>query len=320
MVRRRPTLLTGGNRPAFARVAAAMCAVAALAAVVLCPEPSLAESRGTSTGLVLNYPVGARALAMGEAYTASVGDLSGMHRNPAVLGFLETWGVSAFYQRRIAADYFGGVDFNSVAGPGVVGLSFLYYTAGEVELTDWGDNTRTVNALRDYVIAISYAAGPAPDLQIGMTFKILRSTLIEEFEGTVGAVDLGIQYRLADDRLLIGAAARNLGEGLKHKSDECPLPRTFGLGLAGIIDVAGGPLTLAGDIVKIRDLDPRGHVGFEYVVEEVLAVRLGYRLGYDTSDFTFGLGVTLGGLDTGYGVGVMQEFDDIHMIQVTYRF
>lgn len=282
--------------------------------------PALAESRGTSTGLVLNYPVGARALAMGEAYTASLGDAGGMHQNPAVLGFLDTWGVSAFYQRRIAGDAFGGVDFNTPAGPGVVGLSFLYYTAGDVELTGWSSGTRTVNALEDYVIAVSYAAGPAEDFQIGMTFKILRSTLVEEFEGAVGAVDFGVQYRTAGGRLLIGAAARHLGEGLGYDGHESPLPRTLGLGLAWLDDVAGGPLTMAGDIVKIRDLDLRGHLGFEYVVESVIAVRLGYRLGYDTSDFTFGLGVVLGRLDLGYGVGVMQEFDDIQMLQLTYRF
>jgi hypothetical protein len=279
-----------------------------------------AESRGTSAGLVLNFPVGARALAMGEAYTASVGDLSGMHQNPAALGFLKTWGVSAFYQRRIAGDNFGGVDFSSAAGPGVIGLSFVYYSAGDVDLTGIGTGTRTVNALEDYVVAVSYAAGPMEDLQLGMTFKILRSTLVEEFDAWDGAVDFGLQYRPAGGRLLIGAAARHLGEGLSYMSNESPLPRTFALGLACLLEVAGGPMTLAGDAVKIRDLDLRCRLGFEYVVERVLAVRLGYRLGYDTSDFTFGLGVVIGGLEISHGVGVMQEFDDIQMTQVIYRF
>lgn len=294
--------------------------LAAGLAVALVPEPALAESRGTTTGLVLNFPVGARALGMGEAYTTSMGDLSGMHQNPAVLGFLETWGVSAFYQRRIAGDNFGGVEFNTAAGPGVVGLSFLYYSAGEAELTGSRTGTRTVDVLQDYVIGVSYAAGPVEDFKIGMTFKMLRSTLVEELDDASVILDFGLQYRTAGERLLIGTAARHLGEGLSYRSRESPLPWTFGLGLACLLDVAGGPLTLAGDVLKIRDLDPRAHLGFEYVVEEVLAVRLGYRLGYDTSDFTFGLGVVLGKLEISHGVGVMREFDDIHMLQVKYRF
>ena len=284
--------------------------------------PVAADSRGRSAGLVLSYPVGARALAMGSAYTASVGDLSGMHQNPAALGFLDTWGVSAFYQRRIAGDNFGGIAFNSGAGPGVVGVSLLYYSAGDAELTGSGTSseTRTVEALKDYVLGVSYAAGPVKDLELGMTLKVLRSTLVEEFTASSVSLDLGLQYRAAGGKLHVGAAVRHLGTGLMYDDWEDHIPRTFGAGVVYIAEVAGGPLTLAGDLVKVQDLDPRGHAGFEYVIERVLAVRLGYRFGYDTSDFTFGLGATLGGFEIGYSVGVMEEFDDVHMTQLTYRF
>src|SRR5450755_104165 len=56
-------------------------------------------SSGTSGGDILSIPVGARAIAMGEAYTAQADDVSSLYWNPAGLAILNQSQASFMYNQ-----------------------------------------------------------------------------------------------------------------------------------------------------------------------------------------------------------------------------
>ena len=56
-------------------------------------------ANGTSGGQILNMGVGARAIAMGEAYTAQADDVSSLYWNPAGIGLLNQSQASFMYNQ-----------------------------------------------------------------------------------------------------------------------------------------------------------------------------------------------------------------------------
>ena len=277
-------------------------------------------SEGTSAGIVLTFPVSARSLAMGNAYTVSRGDLSGVWCNPAVLAGLDGRHITAFYERRIAGDRHGGLMMSYPLGGGSLGAHLLQYSSGDVELIRSDGETRTVTGQTDYVVGLSYGIQIGENLGTAVTVKMIRSTLAEEFTASSVSFDAGLIYGLPEDGLLCGVSLRNLGPDLEYRSEKEPLPRSIGFGASYRTSLGDDHLVAAMDIVKIRGADFRQHIGFEYVLGNNIALRAGYRLGYDSAGFTFGLGARVGGLELSHGVGLVQTFDNVHLFQISYRF
>lgn len=106
---------------------------AALILAVMVAGGASAASEGTSGGVSLTLPVGARALGMGEAYTASSGDITGLYYNPAGISRVAGLSASAFYERWVFDDGLGGLLVGGNLGRGYVGFGLLHYSAGEVD-------------------------------------------------------------------------------------------------------------------------------------------------------------------------------------------
>src|SRR5688572_21501094 len=107
---------------------------ALIAAVGLLGLPgSLLAGSGTSGGSFLNIPVGARAVAMGEAYTALADDVSSLYWNPAGLAFMRQSQASFMYNPS-----FNDLTYhNAAAGVslenGGIGASASYLSYGDIE-------------------------------------------------------------------------------------------------------------------------------------------------------------------------------------------
>ena len=67
----------------------------------LCPDgiSVWASGPGTTAADVLNIPVGARAIGMGEAYTAQADDVSSLYWNPAGLALMQERQASFMYDQ-----------------------------------------------------------------------------------------------------------------------------------------------------------------------------------------------------------------------------
>jgi hypothetical protein len=277
-------------------------------------------SAGKSVGITSTFPTGARALAMGDAGCASSGGLGAMDYNPAVLSTLRDLEISGFYQRRLIDDSFSGIQLACPAQLGVLGLSLLHYTSGDIELLTTGGDLRVVVGQRDYIAGLRYAVRAGDHLGIGVGLKVHKSTLAEEFSAAGVGTEIGWLYESGEGRLSLGGSATNIGGHLKYKRQTEYIPWVIRLGSAYAVEVAGSPLQVTADFVKVREFDLREHIGMEAVIGECFAVRAGYRFGYESAGLTFGFGLQVGRLKLDHGIGVTDHFGDIHLTQITYAF
>lgn len=271
-----------------------------------------ASGQGTTAAVILTQPIGARASGMGEAVTSIEGDICGLHYNPASLARLTNKEVSLSLHRGIAEDYFGTLIFGLPTKIGIFAWSFVYYNAGDIVLIDLSWDEREVNALTDYLLTVSFSRKMTEGLSIGLSTKLLNSTIVDEFSANAFAVDFGGQYRL--DKIGLGLSVQNLGTGLKYIEEKAPLPLVFRLGASYDLD----PGLVVFDIVRRVD-EVKANVGLEYWYHKLFAIRFGYRFG-DIAPFSSGLGFAINDTGIDYSIMVSNDLGLIHRMGLTHSF
>ncbi len=103
------------------------------------------------------------------------------------------------------------------------------------------------------------------------------------------------------------------------------LPLTFAMGLAmDLFDLSGGAenqtLLFSIDAVHPRDFSERVHIGFEYELREMFAVRGGYKFNYDEEGLTLDCGVKAAGVRFDYAYGSLKHFDALSRFSISYGF
>jgi hypothetical protein len=257
--------------------------LAVLVAVLVAVLPPASLAQGTSGAQFLGVGIGARAAAMGGAYTSIVDDGTALHWNPAGLSRVDghrltlshvSWFSDAQYQYASYAAPAG-----SDAGIGV---------ALEQGGADPWDNTGAGSfETGDFAGVVGYGRRVSADVGVGADLKFLSSSLGDHGASSY-AVDLGVLYRVNDDTN-VGAAVRNLGPGLTFESGTDPLPVTMTLG--GSYRWHGVLLSM--DLEKVNDLGATTRIGAEYAPVRYLALRGGWIGGDETalSGLTGGVGL-----------------------------
>ena len=291
-----------------------------------------AGSSGTSGFSFLNLPVGARATALGQAFTSVPNDIQGLVYNPASLATLAASQLS--FQH---LSYVDNVDQEAVS----------YGHAGRQEGMSWGilanylsvkDITRTVStgqssgdgftengtfSTYDMALGLS-AAGPVlEDLKVGGTVKFIRESL-SDASSNAGAFDGGVIYRLSDEHSWnVGVSLLNVGFASKYADAAVKLPSTFRTG------ISGQPFSqwlLAADYVKRVDTSGEFDVGAEVTPRRFLSLRLGYRYALTAPDlgglsnFSAGIGLRHNRFSFDYAFIPMGDLGITHRITVGYRF
>ncbi|MDI6704134.1 MAG: PorV/PorQ family protein [bacterium] len=309
-----------------------------------------AESPGTSGCIVLKYPVGARAIGMGNAFTAVASDINSMYWNPAGLFLLEKRGFSTSCIDGVAEDVYYGhifyaqpVDFRYIGSFGV-GIATLQ--GGEAEIYDGrGGSLGKVTAIQDYVITLSGANDISPyvlsfinlpgEISLGFSLKGIRSTLPtlvtktkKKYTSTSAfGFDLGVLYKL--DSLLfespvtysLGLCLRNLGNKIKYGDSGDPLPFTMVFGGALKISLSqDSNITLAVDLNRPNDQNQRFNFGVEYWFRGICAIRGGYKVGYDKEGFAVGLGIPYANFQIDYAYSPIKDLGSDHRISFIMRF
>ncbi len=281
--------------------------------VVLAVLPSLAfcldiHSKAGTTGFgFLRIGPGARAVAMGNAFTGVTGDIYSSYWNPAGLARIEQSQATATYLNYLLDIQSGYLGYaRPCAKAGVFGLTLQYMNFGDLDKTDETGTVTGTFAASDVSLSISYGRTLREDLSIGATFSPLIHENIDEYSSLAMAFSLGAQYELpVEGGLTIGAAVQHLGATLKGFTDEHKddLPLNFRLG--GGLHLAHLPVLLACDANKAIDQDFKLSLGGEITPHENLAIRLGYR--FNNSDLKLGTGKDdYIGLSGGFGLVLRQ--------------
>lgn len=300
------------------------------------------------TGLkFLSVDVGTRAAAMGGAYTMVGKDASAMFYNPAGLAHL-----SADYQVFVAnTQWIADISYNAGAVAanlgnwGVVGLSIIYADYGNdilgtrVAANEAGFEDTGVLDVGAYAIGVSFARQISNKFSIGGQIKFaaqhLGSSVIDS-KGTTHnnkvsglAYDFGTMFYPGFYSFRMGMFIRNFSPQFKYEKEAFQLPLTFSIGFAmDVLDLLNeehsNSLLISVDALHPRDYTERIHLGAEYVLMDMIALRAGYKFNYDEEGLTAGIGFNsnLGGLDVGIGYSFSDfgAFDSVNRISFDLAF
>ena len=276
---------------------------------------------GTTAFPLLRVPIGSRGCAMGEAYTAAADDANAVFWNTGGLGRVTSvqFGLSHH-------EWFGGIRDENLGlalplGPGCLGLGAVFSSTRDIEVWD-PDNGNGANATaRSGYAVLGYGLPISRKLSCGIAAKALYDDLIDQ-TGTGFCGDAGLLYE-PWHQVRVGLSLQNLGPNMRYGDGGYALPMTARLGTAyehrlfRVLFDAGIPLAGAPDL----------HIGGEYRMKNILALRAGYRLGPQAWDelsllsgVTAGLGVNLGMFSLDYAFTPYGNLGMVHRLSLNTTF
>ena len=277
---------------------------------------------GTTSLNFLKVGVGARAVAMGEAFSALSDDASACFWNPAGLSDVQPLEVFFMHNRWIAdiSQSAASVTFDL---PRVrMGVSMNYFNMGELE-------RRTENSVQpegvftpfDLALGVSAAYQVNEDISAGVTARFLHESLDSE-TARAALFDIGIKSRTMIPGLTAALVVRNLGTEIKYVTEgyEAPLLVTLGAAYRKTLPWSGNSLLISAEIVSPNDNDTRIALGAEYGYKEFLFGRAGYRSGLENEDISFGFGVNYLKLRFDYGFVPYSDLGNSHRFSFIYGF
>lgn len=236
--------------------------------------------------VLLRDGVGARAVAMGEAHTAVVGDQTAAFWNPAGVAAMRGKDFVLAHHRSfqgINQGYGGWAYGNGSRG---LALSLGVYGVGGLEARV-GPSLDPAGTFSVYALhaSVSYAQRIGQRIYAGFSARALHENIGPESAWGTG-VDLGLLCQISDG-ITVGVSYRNLGQMDVLDRERTPLPREFRAGVA----VARGAWTGAVD-VRVPENGRKGlNLGLEYAVAQRLLLRGGYVAQHDTRDWSLGFGL-----------------------------
>ncbi len=320
--------------------------LALIAAVYSMPVYSQIMKKVGQTGLqFLKVDVGTRAAAMGGSYIMVGNDATAMFYNPAGIAFVKN-SVDLFVGR---TNWIAGISYNAggvvknFGDWGNIGISFITSDYGEifgtrVSSSELGfEETENLNA-DAYAIGLSYAKALTNKFTVGGQIKYANQNLSESILSAGAApiqnkvsglaYDFGTIFYPGFKSFRLGMSIRNFSSEFKYQKEGFQLPLTFMVGFAmDVLDFWGehtNSLLIAVDAVHPRDYTERIHLGGEYCLMNMFALRAGYKFNYDVENFSGGIGFkhNFGKIkcEIGYSYSLFEVFDDVNRMSFEIGF
>ncbi|MDD5657096.1 MAG: PorV/PorQ family protein [Elusimicrobia bacterium] len=295
-----------------------------------------AAEAGRTAAQMLQRPLSARAVGLGEAFTAVGGGVDSLGYNPAGTARLARPELGSLYNRGFADDSFGWLGYAHPLGRAVLSGGFMYYDAGTVALRFSDGREENRAAERDLAALLAAAVPLDFGLCAGASVKVFRSRLAEEAQASGYAADVGALWKSPLKGLDLGAALQNLGPDVKFEEEADPLPLTLRFGAAYTFDLSGlawfkdggfgfSRFLVSADAVKIRrtpDLLPAAgmEMGMDLGDGGSGSLRAGYMFSRSAAAFTVGAGLRQGRWSLDYGLGAMKQLTNEHHVSLGVRF
>lgn len=268
---------------------------------------------GTTTANFLKIGPGAKAAAMGGAYTAVVNDPTSLYWNPAGLAEIEDVQFAATYNKWLADVYQGYVAIAFPNGSNCLAACIDYVDMGEMVRTDPGGGSDGTFTAQDMNIMVGYARKLSTNAAAGITLGIVTDTIDGEAVSCL-AGNAGWRYEFGEgvprgEKFAVGVTLRNLGGTLAGGS----LPLTFVVGGA----VEATPVSAGLDLDFPIDNEWSLSAGIDWQVYKNLALRVGYRGNNDDGrGFTAGAGFLFDTLTVDYAFVPYKTLGTTHRISV----
>lgn len=283
-----------------------------------------AVARGTTGAQFLELPAGARAIAMGSAYSSISGDPFSAYYNPAGLAGIDKFNVGlmhAVYFQDISYEY--GVVATPVKELGVIAVSAQYLAVSKLaEIDKTGVPTGDSFKPNDMAVSAIYAKQLGV-VDFGVSAKYIKSQILNSASTFAG--DIGLQTKAG--KYAFGLSVLNIGKGLKFHDEESSLPTTGRIG-ASVLLTPRWFFSIDG--IAPKGTSPLVAAGAEYALVSnqklKMAVRAGYNSRYLTSKLggiagiNAGAGLNFGGFNIDYAWSLYGDLGSTHLFSVAARF
>lgn len=275
------------------------------------PSQVYGSGSGTTAASFLKIAVGARATAMGEAFSAVVNDTTSLYWNPAALVQVKDREFSATYNRWFAEIYQGYLGAALPVWGGTAALGVNYVNMGKMEGRDkWGEPSGEFSAF-DRQVSVGYGNQISPRLGVGLAVGLIESRIADDLKSAYSG-NLGILFSLSES-VSLALVGQNIGTSLG--SDSLPFA------IRGGAAVKSGSLILAADLVNPSDEPVYYCAGLEWWLGKMLALRLGYRSNRSIgSGVTAGLGIHKGKVRFDYAYVPYGELGTTQRVSLSFKF
>jgi len=323
----------------------------AVAAILILTIPASGETDfskvGTAGAQFLKIGLGARYIGLGEASAAVVDDGYSMYWNPA--------GMSKVDRTEFAftnVDWISDVSLNyaSLTRPmsfgGAIGFSMTVLDIADIEETTVFEREGTGETFdaTSYTIGVGYGRYFTDRFAFGFAMKYV-SERISEASASGIAFDFGTQFETGFSGLRMGMNIANLGPGLELSGSDLvfryepdpdnesvdqenaelvtesyELPLTFRFGLAyDLVNQNNSIWTITAEAKHPNDNSQQYALGSEYIWNDLVALRGGYKFEYAEEGLTLGGGLNLSPTK-GTNLAVDYAWSDFGRLQSVHRF
>ncbi|RKY54911.1 MAG: hypothetical protein DRP96_13185 [Candidatus Neomarinimicrobiota bacterium] len=309
------------------------------------------KKRATSAAPFLEIGVGAKAQALGGAFTAVANDVSALYWNPAGITQIQSVSISAVYTEWLANtrhEYFGVVvPFGNALSWGINVTILDYVDEQPVRTIALPEGTGEYWSASDLALSTTIAARITDRFSFGMSAKYIRMQIWNE-SASAAALDFGVLYKSQLKGLTLGTSISNFGTTMQldgrdlvraydadkqnysndqlnvmYKMESYPLPLLFRFGIAYKISInARNYLAISTDLNHPANNVESVNVGVEYCLMNMFYLRTGYESLYDNDSengLTYGFGLETP-LKNSFGLTFNYSFADWGLLKNVQRF
>ena len=245
----------------------------------------------------LQISTSARQVGMGDAFTGLADDINFLRYNIGGLGYLQKPVMGINFHNWIEDTQQGGLSLGLPTRFGIFGVDLVYFNEGSVvEMNQDFDLSGAEISSNDVALTLGY--GSYLDvfkrkIAFGGALKVVRQNLADQTATALG-LDLGVLYRTK--YISYGATIQNLGlTKLEFLDKKSSLPETYRAGLGFHFPIGRSLLINTDfDVAYLMDQDVRFYLGGELVINDLIAVRGGYKLhDYEAERWGVGMGLII---------------------------
>lgn len=273
---------------------------------------------GGAGGQFLKIGVGARATAMGNAFSAVANDLTSTFWNPAGIAKVNSMAADFSYNSWLSSysHSFAGIalplgeDFTAA-------VSVISFSSGDIAVTtiEKPEGTGAKYQIGDIMLGLTVGGNLTDQFSFGFSAKVVNNK-ISTLSSTGLVIDIGTLFDTQFMGIKIGFSIHNLGlkqsfEGSElnmvkklwssmnatpldgnFNSYDYSLPIIFRAGLSSeVYKDEEHSVLVAGEFDTYFDVKEQFSLGAEYVWNDLLALRGGYIFGQDQLGLTGGVGL-----------------------------
>lgn len=289
--------------------------VARLLLVVSLMLPFVAWAQDKGTYDFLRLEAGARVAALSGTSVSLTDDPTLLFSNPGTLATLSKPSASAGFLKHLLDVNSGNLVYGQAIGSaGTIAGGIVFVDYGSFDETDESMNVVGSFGARDLAFVGGWGMALNEQTSVGASLKFIYSS-IASYSSSAMALDLGVLYRLMDERITIGASLLNLGTQLStYAGTRESLPLELKAGMS--IQPEHLPAVLSLTFHKLNEADDgffsrfsSFSIGAEFLLSENIRLRGGYN-NEKRSDLKLGTSSGLAGFAFGGGVKISSYLVD----------